>query len=76
MTQPMIATDPVCGMDVDTGSTHMMSSHRGQTVYFCSAGCKQAFDASPERYLDGSYKPSMFNAMMARVKNLFGGKHA
>jgi Cu+-exporting ATPase len=26
------------------------SEFNGQTVYFCSKGCKQAFDANPAKY--------------------------
>ncbi len=45
-------TDPVCGMRVDRYATEHTSEWRGHTVYFCSAGCKQSFDADPERYED------------------------
>jgi Cu+-exporting ATPase len=76
MTQPAIATDPVCGMDVDTGTSKLTSSHQGQTYHFCSAGCKQAFDGDPARYLSRTYRPSMLGAMLGRVRNLFGGKRA
>ena len=42
-------TDPVCGMQVeeaDAGHTE----HEGTTYYFCSTGCKDKFEASPEDY--------------------------
>jgi len=42
--------DPVCGMRVDR-KTPFRSEWNGQTFYFCSAGCKERFDAEPERYL-------------------------
>ena len=44
------ATDPVCGMRVDRYATEHTSRHAGQTVYFCSAGCKAAFDEEPGSY--------------------------
>ena len=47
------AVDPVCGMTVDRSKTPFKSEWHGTTVYFCSAGCKERFDADPERYLDG-----------------------
>jgi len=47
------ARDPVCGMTVDRHKTPFRSEYAGKTVYFCSAGCKERFDAEPERYLDG-----------------------
>jgi uncharacterized membrane protein YraQ (UPF0718 family)/YHS domain-containing protein len=46
------ARDPVCGMTVDRSKTPHRSEFKGQTVYFCSAGCKASFDEAPERYVD------------------------
>src|SRR5438552_12592024 len=46
------AKDPVCGMTVDRDKTPHRSTVDGRTVYFCSAGCKQKFDADPDAYLD------------------------
>ena len=48
---PPTATDPVCGMAVDPATAAATSEHDDQTVYFCSAGCKDRFDREPERYL-------------------------
>ncbi len=47
------AKDPVCGMTVDRHKTPYRSHYAGKTVYFCSAGCKERFDAEPERYFEG-----------------------
>jgi Cu+-exporting ATPase len=41
------AIDPVCGMTVDPAMAKHVSTHDGQTFYFCSASCKAKFDASP-----------------------------
>ena len=41
--------DPVCEMAVDPTWTSY-SVHAGDTVKFCSEGCKSAFDARPEKY--------------------------
>ena len=41
--------DPVCDMEVDP-RTALSSEYQGQTYYFCSMGCKQAFDANPAEY--------------------------
>jgi uncharacterized protein len=46
------ATDPVCGMRVDRYAAEHTTAYEGRTVYFCSADCKAAFEASPEQYAD------------------------
>lgn len=43
--------DPVCGMDVDPNRAAGKSEYNGQTYYFCSKGCKRAFDKEPEKYI-------------------------
>jgi YHS domain-containing protein len=45
------AKDPVCGMLFDASEPKYISDYRGETYYFCCAGCKQAFDKQPEAYL-------------------------
>ena len=44
------AIDPVCGMTVKT-STHLRTTYKGDTYYFCAPGCLAKFDADPETYL-------------------------
>ncbi len=44
------ARDPVCGMAVNPQSAAGQSEYGGQTYYFCSPGCKKAFDAEPQKY--------------------------
>jgi YHS domain-containing protein len=48
--------DPVCGMTVVEGKEAAKSEYKGKTYYFCSKGCKVAFEKSPARYInpDGS----------------------
>lgn len=46
-----MAKDPVCGMDVDPRTAAGQSDYQGQTYYFCSPGCKKAFDKEPEKYV-------------------------
>lgn len=43
--------DPVCGMSVDTETARERSEFGGTTYYFCSAHCRKAFDADPQRYI-------------------------
>lgn len=41
--------DHVCGMDVEDDTPHK-TTLEGETYYFCSAGCKEAFERKPEQY--------------------------
>jgi YHS domain-containing protein len=43
--------DPVCGMEVDEEKAAARSEYKGKTYYFCSKGCRAAFDKDPEKYL-------------------------
>ena len=43
--------DLVCGRDIDPATAAGKSEYKGQTYYFCSLGCKKAFDENPEKYL-------------------------
>jgi Cu+-exporting ATPase len=43
--------DPVCGMNVDPATATYRHEHRGETLYFCSAHCRDKFIAAPEKYL-------------------------
>ena len=42
--------DPVCGMLVEIASARHRSEASGRVVYFCCAGCKEAFERDPQRY--------------------------
>jgi YHS domain-containing protein len=46
-----MAKDPVCGMDIDPKTAAGKSEYKGQTYYFCSLGCKKAFDKEPQKYV-------------------------
>jgi xanthine dehydrogenase accessory factor len=48
------AKDPVCGMTVAQGEAKHLSEYRGETYYFCCAGCKHEFDRQPEAYLNSA----------------------
>jgi Cu+-exporting ATPase len=43
--------DPVCGMAVDRARAKATFEHDGKMFYFCCAGCKEKFSASPAKYL-------------------------
>lgn len=53
-----MVTDPVCGMKVDPSTAAGKSEYRGQVYYFCSAGCKRAFDQEPEKYTSADHERS------------------
>lgn len=44
------AVDPVCGMMVDVADARYRTVHDGRTVYFCSAGCMERFQANPANF--------------------------
>ena len=43
--------DPVCGMDIDPKTAAGKSDYQSKTYYFCSQGCKKAFEKEPEKYV-------------------------
>lgn len=53
------AVDPVCGMKVDKETVEHKMDYKGETYYFCAAGCKEAFEEEPEKYLKGKHTHSM-----------------
>jgi Cu+-exporting ATPase len=54
MNEKSTATDPVCGMSVDTATAEYRSFRGGQAYYFCSSGCKESFDQDPGKFLGGA----------------------
>ena len=51
VTRLVEAVDPVCGMTVAVEGASATAVHEGVTYYFCHPGCKQRFEAEPDRYL-------------------------
>src|ERR1051325_8024818 len=49
--------DPVCGMTFPPEKAKATSQDEGETIYFCSPGCKQKFDADPDLYLHEAATP-------------------
>jgi Cu+-exporting ATPase len=45
-----MASDPVCGMDVDPDTAEHRVERNGETVLFCSKHCRTTFLEHPERY--------------------------
>ena len=48
-----LVKDVVCGMEIDPETSAGSSEHQGTMYYFCSVGCKQEFDAEPQKFLGG-----------------------
>jgi YHS domain-containing protein len=48
---PEKVVDPVCGMDVEPGSTKLVSVHNKHSYWFCAEACRKAFETDPEKYL-------------------------
>jgi Cu+-exporting ATPase len=45
-----MAIDPVCNMKVKKAEAKATLEHNGRTYYFCMEGCKEKFQANPEKY--------------------------
>ena len=43
--------DPVCGMGVNPGKTRLVANYQGHSFWFCSLGCRFAFESNPQKYL-------------------------
>ncbi len=56
------ATDPVCGMQVQTTNAPATRRHNEQTIHFCSDRCAERFDTNPSRYLTAEHAPEPMDA--------------
>lgn len=54
VSQPATAVDPVCGMTVNPDETSRLFEYQGTTYYFCSPGCRTAFERDPQIYVEES----------------------
>jgi xanthine dehydrogenase accessory factor len=43
---PEVATDPICGMDVEIATAKWIVERDGETRYFCAPGCRRTFLAA------------------------------
>ncbi len=67
-TSPTVLKDPVCGMSVTEDSPYRLE-HEGRPYYFCSAGCKAKFAATPARYL--APEPTPLTAVEAPAGTIY-----
>lgn len=42
--------DPICGMTVAVATARHRAEFLGRTYYFCCSGCRERFQAAPDRY--------------------------
>jgi hypothetical protein len=56
------ATDPVCGMQVQTTNAPAVRRCDTQSIYFCSDRCAERFDTNPDRYLTAERPPEPMDA--------------
>ena len=54
---PARATDPVCGMAIET-ATATSSVRDGLTYFFCSPDCRDKFERNPAAYVKASQSSS------------------
>ncbi len=47
----VMASDPVCKMEVDENKAAATYEYQGKTYYFCAVGCKEKFSEEPEKFL-------------------------
>ena len=53
-----MATDPVCGMQVDERTAAGGSVFEGRTYFFCSASCEKKFRDNPAQFLVATAAPA------------------
>ena len=65
------ATDPVCGMSVDTGRG-LTTKYKGKSYYFCSPHCQASFEREAKRYAAlGGYAKGIKERMSSVFKYAF-----
>ncbi len=56
--EPVLHSDPVCGMNVQQDAAANTTEHEGTTYYFCGPGCAAKFKANPKKYLEPKVEPA------------------
>ena len=49
--EPVMATDPVCGMRLEISRAPETRRFQDETHYFCSSACRERFERSPSDYV-------------------------
>jgi len=76
LNQEKTALDPVCGMTVNQGVTEIATTIQGRTYFFCAEGCRKAFIADPQKYLDPAppKRKGWWGRYLDRLEKATGGK--
>lgn len=71
-----VATDPVCGMDVDMDKAKFNYEWKDQTYYFCAKICREKFASAPDTYLKESsfFLKRMWDSYLTRLNKITNGK--
>jgi Cu+-exporting ATPase len=54
-------TDPVCGKQLESSQAVAETVYNLHSYFFCSAECRETFDANPERYSERPTPPACAN---------------
>jgi len=65
--------DPVCGMTVDPETAAAETCHDGIAYHFCAQGCKEAFEAHPEKFIHAK-KKGFWKRYLDRLNKATGGQ--
>jgi len=63
------ATDPVCGMQVETANAPATDSFQGRTHYFCSDRCQARFATDPQRFTTTETTEPMATGAPANIED-------
>lgn len=68
--------DPVCMMEVDPDKNDIMLTYQMRSYYFCAEGCRKAFKANPEKYLNlkAPTRKGWWGRYLDRLNKVTGGK--
>jgi len=65
-----IATDPVCGMSVDT-EKGLTTEYEGKSYYFCSPHCQATFEKEAQKYAAGEHMAGIKERMNSVFRYAF-----
>ena len=68
--------DPVCGMTVNQDHAEIEATIQGHKYYFCAEGCRKAFVANPDKYLNPApaKKRGLWGRYLDRLEKATAGK--